>query len=840
MFTELDRRAVAAAIAAPAHVVTAKGNGHAGTAMALAPLAYVLHQRVLRLDPADPGWRWRDRLVLSAGHASLLLYVQGVLSGTGLEPADLARSRAFGSRTPGHPELGVTPGIDCSTGPLGQGVAAAVGMAIAALRERAVIGAGDPAFDRTVWCIAGDGCLEEGISHEAASLAGTLELENLVLCWDDNRITIDGTTRESVREDVRARFAAYGWRVLECEDAADLDAIERVLLEARERDGRPTLVAFRTTIGAPAPGIEGTPKAHAGGLSEDDLRAVKASLGFAPDASLEELLDPELLAASRRAAKERGRGRREEHEAALAAWRERDPEGAEALDRFLSGEVSAELAALAALPTLERGASVATRSATGEVLAAFCAASPRVWGGSADLAGSTSVAVPGERFERARPDGAFVRFGIREHAMAGVLSGMAIDGPWRPFGSTYLAFSDYMRPALRLAALMRAPLLAVFTHDSVFVGEDGPTHQPVEQLAALRTIPDLDVVRPADAGEARAVWRRILERPDGPTAIVGSRQGLPVLERDADADEGARRGGYVLRRLGPGLDGAGDGAGDELAILASGSEVALALEAAGRLAADGVPVRVVSMPCVEWFEQEDAAYREGVLGGGIPVLAVEAGRRDAWFRWADEVVGIDEFGVSGAGDVVAKHLGLTADAVVEAARGLLGRGSGAAGQTTRGVPLDEVLRHIDLALDGMLATVRELGDELVNVRPDLPGANSPYVLVRHCCGVMEWWGARDLAGRGTDRDRDAEFRSSGDVADLERRVRVAREQLERDLAAFKGAEAALCASERDGEREPERPAVATQGGVLMHIYEELAQHRGHLDLTADLAKAAAG
>lgn len=537
-------------------------------------------------------------------------------------------------------------------------------MAIAAMRERAVLGGGDPAFDRTVWCIAGDGCLEGGISHEAASLAGTLELENLVLCWDDNRVTIDGMTDEAFREDVRARFRAYGWRVLECEDPADLDAIEQVLAEARRRDGRPTLVALRTIIGSPAPTIGGTPAAHSGGLDAEELRAVKTALGFPADAGPEELLDPETLAAARRAAAERGRGLRDEHDAALAAWRDREPERAAALDAFLAGDPAAELAALDALPPLDPGAPIATRSATGEILRALGAASPRVWGGSADLAGSTSVAVPGERFERARPDGAFLRFGIREHAMAGILAGIAVDGPWRPFGSTYLAFSDYARPALRLAALMRAPLLAICTHDSVHVGEDGPTHQPVEQLAALRSIPDLDVVRPADAGEARAVWRRILERPERPTAVIGSRQALPVLERGDDADEGARRGGYVLRRL---------GSGDDLALLATGSEVALALEAAERLAADGIGVRVVSMPCLEWFAQEDGAWRREVLGEGIPAVAVEAGRRDAWFRWADEVVGIDEFGVSGAGAEVARRLGLTVEAIVEAARALLAR-----------------------------------------------------------------------------------------------------------------------------------------------------------------------
>ncbi|MGV8847647.1 transketolase family protein, partial [Tessaracoccus sp.] len=643
-FTELDHRAIAAAIAIPAHVVQAKGNGHGGTAMALAPLAHVLYQRILSHDPADPQWPGRDRLVLSAGHASLLLYVQLYLTGYGLELDDLAASRRLHARTPGHPEIDRTPGIEMSTGPLGQGMAGAVGMAIAARREQALFGSDRPdLFDHTIYAIVGDGCLQEGISHEAASLAGTLALDNLVVIWDDNRITIDGPTSDAFAEDVRARFAAYGWRVIDVYDGSDPEALEQALVQARDRGHGPAFVAVRTVIGAPSESHGGTPAAHAGGFGDDEVARVKERLGFAADASLTQLVPPAVLDHTRGAVA-RGKQLHAAWDENMAAWRSAHPDAATRLAAFRQCDTTPASAALDTLPRYEPGASVPTRSANGAVITALSAVeNTRFWGGSADLSSSTNVAVPGEQFTNTNAGGAFIRFGVREHAMAAILSGIALHGPWRPFGSTYLAFSDYQRPALRLAALMDLPVVHVYTHDSVAVGEDGPTHQPVEQIAALRTIPGLDVVRPADANEVLDVWRRIMELPMGPVALVLSRQNLPVLDRPSDGD--ARRGGYVAASF---------GTGDDLALIASGSEVSLAMEAARKLSdTDGVGVRVVSMPCVEWFTAEPAAYQESVLPRSLTArVAIEAGRCDAWYRFADAVVGIEEFGESGSGPEV--------------------------------------------------------------------------------------------------------------------------------------------------------------------------------------------
>lgn len=668
----LEARAVASATAIPAHVVQAKGHGHAGTAMGLAPLAHVLYQRVALHNPADPGWLGRDRVVLSAGHASLLLYVQLFLTGYGLDLDDLAASRTLDSRTPGHPEVGETPGIEMSTGPLGQGVGSAVGMALAARREAALFAAGSDVFDHTVWVIAGDGCLQEGISSEASSLAGTLGLDNLVLLWDDNRVTIDSTTDEAFSEDVRARYRAYGWRVLELDDASDLDAIEAVLREARDRalaGGRPTFVAVRSTIGAPSEKFSGTPAAHAGGFGDDEVAAVKEALGFARDATLDELVEPGVLEYTRGAI-DRGAELQAEWQAHFDRWRSASPDAAAAWDRFRAGgDREAALAALhevaSSLPA--EGTGLATRKTNGAVLQALTPHT-NLWGGSADLAGSTNVAVPGEPVSADNPGGEFIRFGIREHAMAAILSGIALHGPWRPFGSTYLAFSDYQRPSIRLAALMGLPAVYVFTHDSVAVGEDGPTHQPVEQVAGLRLVPGLDVVRPADGAEVVAAWRRLVTRPAGPTALILSRQDVPVLHERDGLDDAVARGGYVLWQ---------QDAGDGLAIIATGSEVSLALAAARSLASDGVAVRVVSMPCVEWFESEGAEYRESVLPAAVRArVAVEAGRGDAWYKWVGldgEVVAVEAFGESGSGAQVLERRGITQAAVVEAARRTLER-----------------------------------------------------------------------------------------------------------------------------------------------------------------------
>ncbi len=666
-FSRIDHRAIATATAIPAHVVQAKGNGHAGTAMALAPLAHVLYQRVLAHDPADPSWPGRDRLVLSAGHASLLLYVQLYLTGYGLELDDLAASRRLHARTPGHPEINVTPGIEMSTGPLGQGLASAVGMAIAAKREQALFGtAALELFNHTIYAIAGDGCLQEGVSHEAVSLAGTLALDNLVLIWDDNSITIDGPTSDAFTENVRARFTAYGWHVIDVPDGSDPDTIDEALLHARAHTGGPVLVALSTVIGAPSKSHGGTPAAHAGGFGDEEVARVKEHLGFAPDSTLTDLVPDEVLEHTRLAIP-RGKHLHDEWDAAEQAWRSAHPEDAKRYDAFRHSNSEPELAALDALSAYEPGASVPTRSANGAVVQALSKVpDARFWGGSADLSSSTNVAVPGKQFTNNNPAGEFIRFGVREHAMAAILSGIALHGNWRPFASTYLAFSDYQRPALRLAALMQLPVVHVYTHDSVAVGEDGPTHQPVEQIAALRTIPGLDVVRPADANEVLDVWRRIIRHPTGPVALVLSRQNLTVMNRTSLGD--ATQGGYVVASF---------GSGDQLALIATGSEVSLAIEAARTLAdSDGTGVRVVSMPCVEWFTSEPADYQESILPASLSArIAMESGRGDAWHRFADAVVSIEEFGESGSGPEVYELRGMTLANIVRTARSVWAEGS---------------------------------------------------------------------------------------------------------------------------------------------------------------------
>jgi transketolase len=661
--TELDARAVASAQALAAHVVQAKGHGHGGTAMALAPLSHVLFSRVLRHSPHHPDWPARDRFVLSAGHASLLLYTQLFFTGYGLELADLAASRTLGSKTPGHPEVHHTDGVEMSTGPLGQGVASAVGMAMAARHEAAVYTPGSDLLDHTVWVVAGDGCLQEGVSAEASSLAGTLGLDNLVLIWDDNAITIDSGTAETFSEDVRARYRAYGWRVLEIDTPDDLDALESTLRMASERTGRPTLVALRTVIGAPSQRFGGTSAAHSGGFGEDELAAIKTTLGFAPDAPLGDLVTAETLEHTRTAAI-RGALAYSAWQAQRAEWVAAHPDDAARWTAFRAGEF--DLAALDAVNLGTPGDAIATRKTNGAVLKALQGAAP-LWGGSADLAGSTTVEVDGARFSASNPGGEFIRFGIREHAMAAILSGIALHGPWRPFASTYLVFSDYMRPSIRLAALMGLGAVYVFTHDSVAVGEDGPTHQPVEQTASLRTVPGLDVVRPADSVEVVAAWRRILISPDRPVALILSRQDLPVLESTDATAAGVNAGGYVRWQHGDGND---------LAILATGSEVQLAIAAAERLADEGVSARVVSMPCVEWFTEQSPEYRESVLPKRLRArVAVEAGRGDAWYRWVGldgRVVSVDEFGESGSGPEIMRLRGIHLDAVVAAATAVLG------------------------------------------------------------------------------------------------------------------------------------------------------------------------
>ena len=600
--------------------------------------------------------------MLSAGHASLLLYIQLCFTGYGLTLEDLAASRSLKSKTPGHPEVHHTVGVEMSTGPLGQGVASAVGMAMAASHESALFAPGSDHLQHTTWALAGDGCLQEGVSSEASSLAGSLGLDNLVLIWDDNGITIDADTSGTFTEDVRARYRAYGWRVLEIDDATDLEAIESVLRTAAERTGQPTLVAVKTVIGAPSAKFGGTPAAHSGGFGADEVAVVLESLGYSPTADLGELAGEEVLAHTRATA-ERGAELHGAWQREHDAWGADQPEAATRWKAFREG--ATDPSPLARVETGSPGDLVATRKTNGAVIKAL-QESRRLWGGSADLSGSTNVAVDGKPFSAGNPGGEFIRFGIREHAMAAILSGIALHGPWRPLGSTYLVFSDYMRPSIRLAALMGLGVVYVFTHDSVAVGEDGPTHQPVEQIASLRTVPGLDVVRPADAVEVTAVWQRILASPKRPVAMVLSRQDVPVLMSDDATADGARAGGFVRWQ---------SGNGNDLAMIATGSEVSLAIEAARQLEAEGIAARVVSMPCVEWFSEAEDDYRESVLPASLTArVAIEAGRGEAWFKWAGssgEVVSIEEFGESGSGAEVMRLRGIHLDAVLDAARRVL-------------------------------------------------------------------------------------------------------------------------------------------------------------------------
>jgi len=668
-----DERTVAHARVLPLDVVQANGGGHAGTAVSLTPALYVLFQELLRHDPACPDWSGRDRFVLSAGHASLALYLQLYLSGYGIEMADLRQTRKLGSITPGHPERGLTPGVETSTGPLGQGFANAVGLAMAARRTRTLL---DPAaapdtspFDSRVWCLASDGDLQEGLSHEAAALAGRLALANLTLIWDDNRISIEGDTSLAVVEDTAARFAAYGWHVLDVPDGEDPARVRQALTQATSETTRPVFVRLRTRIGHPMPTVGGTAGAHAGAPGPDEVAATKELLGLDPHQSF--AMPADLLAHARRVG-DRGAAAHAAWDEALARWRTEHPERSALLDRLTARALPAGWEQ--ALPQFGAGTTVATRVASAHVLAALADVLPELWGGSADLAESTGTLVPewedflptdaGSSPRTRAVDGRQVHFGIREHAMAATLNGIALHGLTRAVGSTYFVFSDYMRPAVRLAALMRLPVTLIWTHDSVAVGEDGPTHQPVEHLWAARSVPGLAVVRPADARETVAAWRALLERAAGPTALVLSRQGLPVLDlAEQQVLDGTRRGAYVI--AGP------EGADPDVVLIATGSEVHLALAARTELAKRGVAARVVSAPCLEWFDAQDRAYRDSVLPPAVRArVSIEAGVAQGWHRYIGldgRTVAVEDFGVSATGAQVLAARGITLEAVVDAA-----------------------------------------------------------------------------------------------------------------------------------------------------------------------------
>ncbi|WP_433571021.1 transketolase [Streptomyces sp. CA-251247] len=676
-WTDLDQRAVDTVRVLAMDSVQKVGNGHPGTAMSLAPAAYVLFQKLMQHDPADPDWTGRDRFVLSAGHSSLTLYIQLYLAGYGLELDDLKAFRTWGSRTPGHPEYGHTPGVETTTGPLGQGVANAVGMAMAARYERGLFdpdaAPGTSPFDHTIWAIAGDGCLQEGISSEASSLAGHQKLGNLVLLWDDNHISIEGDTETAVSEDTLKRYEAYGWHVQRVEQlpSGDLDpaGLYRALQAAKAETERPSFIAARSIIAWPAPHAQNTEAAHGSALGDDEVAATKRVLGFDPEKSFE--VSDEVIAHTR-GALDRGREARGEWEKTFAAWRTANPERAAEFDRIRSTELPAGWEEK--LPDFETGKGVATRAASGKILQALGAVVPELWGGSADLAGSNNTTIDktssflpvGNPLPGADPYGRTIHFGIREHAMAAVMNGITLHGNTRVYGGTFLVFSDYMRNAVRLSALMHLPVTYVWTHDSIGLGEDGPTHQPVEHLASLRAIPGLNVVRPADANETAIAWREIMRRwtkefgKGAPHGLALTRQGVPTYERNEDA----ARGGYVL------FDA--EGGEPQVVLIGTGSEVQLAVGAREQLQAAGIPTRVVSMPSVEWFEEQDQAYRDSVLPPAVRArVAVEAGIGLTWHRFvgdAGRIVSLEHFGASADGKVLFREFGFTADNVARAAR----------------------------------------------------------------------------------------------------------------------------------------------------------------------------
>ncbi|GAA3243579.1 transketolase [Streptomyces lavendulae] len=676
-WTELDQRAVDTARILAADAVQKVGNGHPGTAMSLAPAAYTLFQKVMRHDPADPEWVGRDRFVLSAGHSSLTLYTQLYLGGFGLELDDLKAFRTWGSKTPGHPEYGHTAAVETTTGPLGQGIANAVGMAMAARYERGLFdpeaATGTSPFDHMVYAIAGDGCLQEGISHEASALAGHQKLGNLVLLWDDNHISIEGDTETAVSEDTLKRYEAYGWHVQRVAPQANGDLDPKALFEAfqaaKAETERPSFIAARSIIAWPAPHAQGTEASHGSALGNDEVAATKRVLGFDPEQTFE--VADEVIAHTRTLG-DRGRDARAAWEKEFSAWRTANPERAASFDRINANELPAGWEDK--LPVFETGKGVATRAASGKVLEALGAIIPELWGGSADLAGSNNTTIDknssflpkGNPLPEADPYGRTIHFGIREHAMAAAMNGIALHGHTRIYGGTFLVFSDYMRNAVRLSALMHLPVTYVWTHDSIGLGEDGPTHQPVEHVAALRAIPGLNVVRPADANETAIAWREILRRhtkvfgKGAPHGLALTRQGVPTYERNEDA----AKGGYVLFEA--------EGGPAQVVLIGTGSEVQLAVAAREALQAEGVPARVVSMPSVEWFEEQDQEYKDSVLPPSVKArVAVEAGIGLTWHRYvgdAGRIVSLEHFGASADGAVLFREFGLTAEAVTAAAK----------------------------------------------------------------------------------------------------------------------------------------------------------------------------
>jgi transketolase len=671
-WTDLDRKAVDTIRVLAADAVQKAGNGHPGTAMSLAPLAYTLFQRVMRHDPTDPDWIGRDRFVLSAGHSSLTLYIQLYLSGYGLELTDLEALRTWGSVTPGHPEHRHTRGVEITTGPLGQGLASAVGMAMAARRERGLFDpeppSGESPFDHHIYVIASDGDIEEGVTSEASSLAGTQQLGNLTVIYDKNRISIEDDTNIALSEDTAKRYEAYGWHVQIVDSGENVTGILQALDNARAETDRPSFIELRTIIGYPAPTKMNTGKAHGAALGAEEVAAVKKILGFDPDKNFQ--VEDDVLAHARKVI-DRGHEAREAWKKQFEEWGAREPERKELLDRMLGR--SLPIGWEKALPVWEPDPKgLATRKASSEVLKSLADVLPELWGGSADLAESNLTTMEGAdsfgppstatKIWNAHWYGRTLHFGIREHAMGAILNGIALHGPTRPYGGTFLTFSDYMRPSVRLAALMQASVIYVWTHDSIGLGEDGPTHQPIEHYAALRAIPGLSFLRPGDANETAHAWRAALERPEGPKGLALTRQNLPVLE--GTSYEGVTRGGYVLAEASTGEP--------QLILMATGSELQIAVDARKVLEDEGVPTRVVSMPCVDWFVEQDEAYRESVLPSAIKArVSVEAGIAQPWYQFtgdAGEIISIEHYGASADYKTLFREFGFTTENVVAAAR----------------------------------------------------------------------------------------------------------------------------------------------------------------------------
>lgn len=684
-WTDLDKKAVDTARVLAADAVEKVGNGHPGTAISLAPVAHLLFQKVMRHDPTNPEWVGRDRFILSVGHSSLTLYNQLYLGGFGLELDDIKALRTWGSLTPGHPEYGHTKGVEITTGPLGQGLASAVGFAYSARFERGLFDpdskAGSSVFDHHIYCIAGDGDMQEGVTSEASSLAGHQKLGNLIVLYDSNQISIEDDVNIAFTENLEDRYKAYGWHVQTVDwkktgqYIEDVNELYQAIQEAKAVLDKPSLITIRTIIGWPSPGKQNTGKIHGSALGQEELIGLKQVLGFDPSKDFE--VAPDVIEYTRSLA-ERSQPTISKWKSAFDAWATSNPAAKALFDRLQAGKSPAEL--IDVLPVFDHGADVSTRAASGKVLNAIGGVMPELWGGSADLAESNNTTIAGSKSfvppvhstHEWKGDnyGRVMHFGIREHAMGAILNGIALHGKTRSYGGTFLIFSDYMRPAVRLAALMKVPSIFVWTHDSVALGEDGPTHQPIEQLATLRAIPGLDIVRPADANEVSFAWKKILERRLGPAGIALTRQNIPVFNRESADETGViyaaanntEKGAYILAEA--------SNSAPKVILIATGSEVQLAITARLELEKAGIATRVISAPCLEWFEEQSDAYRESVLPKSVKArVSVEAGLALGWAKYVGDgrSVSIEHFGASADYKTLFSKFGMTTEAVVRAA-----------------------------------------------------------------------------------------------------------------------------------------------------------------------------